>query len=123
MELPEHQRNRADQYSGDYPVTIDRTYAVGGMMISENRLLFLIRDDDGAPLFAPAAFFDFTVQDIPAGWKFALTPGIRVPNASLWNHPVSAVWGYPDLVDDVRHVAALGDGDRHALAVFDKYVF
>ncbi|WP_161606231.1 hypothetical protein [Microlunatus speluncae] len=122
MALPKHQRNRIDQFSGDYPITVGRTYLVGGMMISEGRLLFLVRDDEGDPVFVPAAFFDVVAREVPKGWMFSLAAGNRIADEELWNFPVSALWGYPEFVREVRHIADLGEGDSRALAVFDRYL-
>ncbi len=121
-ELPQHQKNRIDRYSGEYPVSIGKVYAVAAMMIYENRLLFLIRDDHGGPRFVPAAFFDVTSQDVPSWWRFALGEGIRAADSSHWDMPVSALWGYPEFVDDVQHVNDLSEQIPAALVIFDQYI-
>lgn len=83
--LADHQRSRAAEFESDYPLTIGKSYAVLGMTIFENVFNFLVRDDWGAPCFAPADFFELVAAPIPDGWRFALRPGIR-------ERPVVGAW-------------------------------
>lgn len=90
-------------------------------MIYEQTLDFLIRNDYGDPRWAPAAYFEAFTDEMPAGWKFALGDGIHLDGRKLWEKPVVARWGYPELVDDPMHFNAIVDGDPAALEIFNKH--
>lgn len=119
--LPSHQRSRAADFESQYPLTVGRSYGVLGMSIWENVLEFLVRDDWGGPCFASAGFFEVTNAALPAGWHFALLPGVRARGEEFRSSPGVAVWGYRELVEDPMHAAALQEQNRDALYLFDRY--
>ncbi|TNC31267.1 hypothetical protein [Mumia zhuanghuii] len=119
--VADHQRSRAAEFESKYPLTIGKTYLVLGMSIWENVFEFLVRDDWGGPCFAPAGFFDLFTAPVPQGWMFGLRQGIRSSGQDLWSSPGVAVWGYPELVGDPDHAAALQEQEPDALALFDRY--
>lgn len=120
-QLADHQRGRAAEYESEYPLTVGKSYVLLGMSIWENVFEFLVRDDWGGPCFAPAGFFDLLTAPIPEGWLFGLRPGIRASGRDLWSSPSVAVWGYPELVEDHAHAAALQQQEPAALELFDRY--
>lgn len=117
--LADHQRSRAVAIESEYPLTPGKVYVVVGMMISERVFYFLVRDDWGGPCFAPAGFFEASGEAVPAGWRFGLGTGIRATGRDLWTDPRVATWGYPRLVDDPDHAAALLDLEADALEIFE----
>jgi hypothetical protein len=116
--LADHQQSRAATFESAYPLTVGQQYVVAGMAITETVFYFLVRDDDGAPRFAPAGMFDLIEAPLPPGWYFALGSGVRASGRDLWVDPVVATWGYPELVRDPGHFSALLDEDPDALAIF-----
>jgi hypothetical protein len=121
MSLADHQRSRAAKFEGEYPLTVGKSYPVLGICICENVLRFLVRDDWGGPCFAPAGFFEVLTARVPSGWMFALEAGIHASGRALWSSPSVAIWGYPELVENADHAAALGELEPEALAVFGRY--
>jgi hypothetical protein len=89
-----------------------------GILLDENQLSFLVRDDWGGPCFAPAGLFELGTFEIPSGWEFGLLSGVRASGRELWSDPAQAVWGYPELVRDPQHGAGLAERDPAAIAVF-----
>lgn len=121
-ELADHQRGRAVEFEGLYPLTVGKAYAIVGMTIAERAFYFLVRDDAGGPCFAHAGFFELFTAPLPEGWRFALEPGIRASGHDLWSDPAVAIWGYPELVEDPTHVQALFEFDPAALEIFRAHV-
>ncbi|MGL5830054.1 MAG: hypothetical protein ACRC0L_10860, partial [Angustibacter sp.] len=83
-----------------HPVTPGQDYLVVGMTLWENRLSFLVQDDYYHPCTIPAGMFELGTWEIPAGWAFRLSSGIRVGGRAQWADPECAVWGYPEWVHD-----------------------
>lgn len=105
-----------------FPLTVGKPYAVVGMSIVETVFRFLVQDDFGRALFAPAGMFDLVVAPLPDDWCFELGSGVRASGRDLWVDPVVAVWGYPELVNDPDHFDALAEGDPDAMAIFTRNV-
>jgi hypothetical protein len=103
-----------------YPLTVGSEYVVVGMGLWENVLFVLVRDDWGKPCFARAGLFELGSGEIPAGWRFALCPGIRASGRELWVQPCGAVWGYDELVDKPEHLGELAERVPEALAIFER---
>jgi hypothetical protein len=116
--LSDHQRPRGETDRSVYPLTVGARYVVVGMGLWENILSVLVRDDWGGPCFAPAGLFELGVHRLPSGWLFGLFSGIRASGQQIWTDPRSAVWGYPELVNDPAHAGALEEGEAAALSVF-----
>ncbi len=119
--LADHQRHRAMEFASVYALTIGKRYPILGMSITENVLEYLVRDDWGGPCFAPAGFFDLMTAQIPENWHFALKPGVHASGRELWSHPVVALWGYPELIEDPEHAAALEEQEAAAVEIFSRY--
>ena len=117
--LSDHQRPRGSVVSSGYPLLIGKQYRAVGILLDENQLSFLVRDDWGGPCFAPAGLFELGAFEIPLGWEFGLLSGIRASGRELWSDPAQAVWGYPELVRTPQHGAALAERDPAAIAIFD----
>jgi hypothetical protein len=118
-DLAAPQRGRFADIESRYPLTIGRVYAVLGMGIWENVLNYLVCDDVGVPMFAPAGLFEpGGAMEIPDDWEFALCDGIAAEGKDVWTKPCAAVWGYHELVANPMHAAALEEGDGDARALF-----
>jgi hypothetical protein len=115
--LPGGRRPRGTSASSAFAVTPGRTYVAAGVLALADHLSVLVRDDWGGPAFVPAELFAEVTTALPAGWSFALDSGARAGRRTLWGEPCVAVWGYPELVEDDGHVAALLAGDARAVAV------
>ncbi len=115
--VADHQFGRATKFSGPYPITPGNEYLLVGMSIVENVFEFLIGDDSGRPCFAPAGMFNLMSMEIPKEWHFALKSGIHASGRQLWTHPVVAVWGFKELLDE-QYVEALLTGDQEAFTLF-----
>lgn len=120
--LADHQQSRAAAFETGYPLTVGGVYPVVGITLAERALYFLVRDDWGGPCFAPAGLFELFSDEVPAGWKFALEPGIRASGRELWSEPGVATWGYPELVDDPEYVAQLVELLPAAVKVFEAQI-
>lgn len=120
--LADHQQSRFAPFESAYPLTPGKRYAVVGMDIAETVFRFLVRNDSGDAMFAPAGMFDLVEAPIPAGWLFALGSGIHASGRDLWTDPVVATWGYRELVEDPEHFSALIEDDPNAVAVFDREI-
>ncbi|MBW0254579.1 hypothetical protein [Cellulomonas sp. PS-H5] len=118
--LPAGRRPRGTSEASAYAVTPGRTYEAAGVLVLADHLSVLVRDDWGGPAFVPAELFAGVATVVPAGWAFALDSGARAGRRTLWGEPVVAVWGYPTLVEEEGHVAALLAGDARAVALFDE---
>jgi hypothetical protein len=116
--LGEAQRGRAVALGVEYPLSIGRRYWVAGMLIWETTLSLIINGDDGAPTTAPAGFFEQVPVEVPGDWSFVIGPGVGMSGSRLWENPLVAMWGYPELIEDRGHLDALLDGDSDACAVF-----
>lgn len=116
--LSDHQLPRGSTNNSTYPVSSGRSYEVFGMTLDENQLSFLVSDDWGWPCFVPAGLFDLGVFEIPQSWEFGLQSGIRASGYELWSDPSQAIWGYPELVRDPHHAAALVDREASAIDIF-----
>jgi hypothetical protein len=117
-------------------LTPGRPYPIAGMASGGGGLSFLVRDDSGGPLFAPAELFEMFEADFPTGWIFAVNSGLAIhapegpptPPTQRRNpeDELSAVWGYRELVEDPMHATALLDwaGPRvaEAMAAFDRAI-
>ncbi|WP_158373075.1 hypothetical protein [Cellulosimicrobium cellulans] len=118
--LPAGRRPRGTTGASAYAVTPGRTYEAVGVLVLADHLSALVRDDWGGPALVPAELFAGVAAAVPAGWAFALDSGARAGRRTLWGEPVVAVWGYPALVEEDGHAAALLAGDARALALFDE---
>ncbi|WP_147793899.1 hypothetical protein [Cellulomonas sp. Y8] len=118
--LPAGRRPRGTSEASAYAVTPGRTYEAAGVLALADHLSVLVRDDWGGPAFVPAELFAGVSTVVPAGWVFALDSGARAGHRTLWGEPVVAVWGYPTLVEEEGHAAALLAGDARAVALFDE---
>ncbi|WP_217615839.1 hypothetical protein [Cellulomonas sp. GbtcB1] len=118
--LPAGRRPRGTSAASAYAVTPGRTYEAAGVVVLADHLSVLVRDDWGGPAFVPAELFAGVATVVPAGWAFALDSGAQAGRRTLWGEPVVAVWGYPTLVEEEGHVAALLAGDARAVALFDE---
>lgn len=118
--LPAGRRPRGTSEASAYAVTPGRAYDAVGVLVLADHLSVLVRDDWGGPAFVPAELFAGVATVVPAGWAFALDSGARAGRRTLWGEPVVAVWGYPALVEEDAHAAALLAGDARALALFDE---
>ncbi len=118
--LADHQQDRSTPWESTYPITVGKEYPIVGMSIIETSFFFLVRADNGGPLFVHAGFFDLFTAEIPSDWRFALEPGINASGRDLWSHPGVATWGYPELVEDPYHMDRLYEFDPEALAVFNR---
>lgn len=118
--LPAGSRPRGTTDASAYAVTPGRAYPVAGVLALADHLSVLVRDDWGGPAFVPAGLFAGVTTVVPPGWEFALDSGTRAGRRALWGEPVLAVWGYPALVHEDGHAAALLAGDARAVAVFDE---
>lgn len=101
-----------------YALTPGQRYVVLGMLLWENVLSVLVRDDWGLPCYAPAGLFEMGVMELPPGWKLGLFPGLGAAGPDGWSDPHSAEWGYPELLDDPQHGARLVEGEPDALEIF-----
>jgi hypothetical protein len=113
---------RGSSDNGTYPVTLGQEYLVVGMLMWENLLSLLIPDDYGGPCDIPAGMFTLGTWEIPPGWAFRLSSGIRVGGRAQWSDPECAVWGYPEWVHDPKHGHDLMDCEPAALALFAQRV-
>lgn len=120
--LSDHQRPRGSTERSEYPLSAGRHYVAVGVLLDENQLSVLVRDDWGGPCFAPAGLFELGVFNIPPDWKFGLLPGTRASGRELWSDPAQAVWGYSELVRDPCHGAGLAERDPSAVAIFAERV-
>ncbi|TKR22704.1 hypothetical protein FA014_15050 [Cellulomonas hominis] len=118
--LPPARRPRGTTDASAYAVTPGRAYGAVGVLALADHLSVLVRDDWGGPAFVPAELFAGVAAAVPAGWAFALDSGARAGRRTLWGEPVVAVWGYPALVEEDGHAAALLAGDARAVALFDE---
>lgn len=118
--LPAGRRPRGTTEASAYAVTPGRTYEAVGVLVLADHLSVLVRDDWGGPAFVPAELFAGVTAAVPPGWAFALDSGARAGRRTLWGEPVVAVCGYPALVEEDGHAAALLAGDVRAVALFDE---
>lgn len=102
-----------------YPLTPGRGYLVLGMVLWEDLLVFLVPDDSGRPLTAPAGLFELGGWAIPAGWAFRTFTGLRRESGpDLLGDPLTAAWGYPEYVESYECWNAVVDYDQATLAEF-----
>lgn len=106
----------------DYPLSVGQQYVAVGILLDENQLSFLVRDEWGGPCFAPAGLFELGIFKIPVDWEFGLLSGIGAVGRELWSDPAQAVWGYTELVRDAEHGADLAELDPQALAIFNAQI-
>ncbi|MCL1838586.1 MAG: hypothetical protein FWG47_04630 [Propionibacteriaceae bacterium] len=116
----------ADNYHGMfdffhdlYPLTVGSRYLILGMTIFRNQFFFLVKNDFGSPDFAPSAFFEFFVADVPDSWKFRSGRDHDVSEIDSSTELPCAKWGYPELVDDSNHGSDLEAREIDALMIFE----
>lgn len=108
-----------DVASAHYYLTINRSYPVLGMSLTDDQLLLLILDDTHFPMFCPTELFAPWGAPIPSDWHFALASGRSADGEGPRVDPIQAIWGYLELVEDPGHYTAIVDGDPLARRVFD----
>lgn len=120
--LSDHQQPRGNVDASAYPISAGKKYVVLGMLLWENVLSFLVRDDWGGPCYAPAGLFDLGTWQMPPHWRFGLFSGIRASGRDLWTDPYGAAWGYAEFVEDEQHGTGLAEREDAALAIFAERV-
>lgn len=119
--LDEERRTRGSSSETTYEITAGRKYQVVALLVWENSLNFLVRDDDGWPMMAPAGLFEVGDWDLPPGWRFRSGPGARRGGVRLWEEPLVALWGYAELVEDPEGLERLfEDQSPEAMALFES---
>lgn len=100
-----------------FHVTVDQDYRVFGLGLFGTTLLALVLDDTGKPNWLPVGLFDLTDCEIPHGWHFGVFNEVAASGSAPSDGWV-ALWGYPDLVHDRRHIDRLVERDPAAMEVF-----
>lgn len=116
--LAEEQRPRGENAQTRYDLTPGKDYSILGMILWENVLALLVADDWGGPGFFPAGLFEREAAQLPSDWHFGVLAGIAATGRGLWEQPLQAVWGYPELVEDQGHIDGLGNREAESLSVF-----
>lgn len=88
-----------------------------GIGLFDTILLGLLCDDTGKPNWLPIGLFDIAEQDIPTDWRFSLLDGKAASGGESSNRWI-AKWGYPELVDELRHSDQLIEREPGALDIF-----
>ena len=103
-------------------LTEGSSYAVYGIGIFQGNLRYLIRTDLGDARWKAAYFFVVRDNRLPHHWRYRYF----VIDSDATTHGVGwqAMWGYPELVDDVAHSDALQElyPDAGALKIFEREV-
>lgn len=102
-------------------LTEGKAYRVGGMIIYRNVLSLLVRNNIGSPSWPPAGYFEVVDDSVPSHWHFRLGGGAKKGGRELWADPLTAIWGYPELVCKPGGLDALSmDREREAMTAFRR---
>jgi hypothetical protein len=112
--LPGHQPHPQYIYNG---LTVGKIYVVYGMAIYGDALRVLVRHDNGHPFWYVPQLFEVVDDHFPPYWGFRF---FNIEGRTIGErHAFQAIWGYRELVDDLRHNAGLMDGESVHLEIFE----
>lgn len=90
-----------------FPLVIGVAYNVRSMALIGSELALFVVGTDGWPNWYPAELFEVVDHHLPSGWLFATRAGV-----------LSALWGYPSMVENPDHLADLRRRRGHARSAF-----
>ena len=90
-------------------ISLGGMFVVYAMCLWQSVLMLLIVDETGSPVWCPAGLFRVRSGAIPTCWGFA---------QGGCGDDVEALWGYPELVEDVDEFDRLSEMDHAAVARF-----
>lgn len=95
----------------ELPLRVDETYIVYGQMISRGILKYLIKGSgENLPSWYPAEIFEVVDPLLPLEWYFRYHD----------EEPISAIWGFQELVNEEDYLDKLNDFDDDAIRIFLK---
>lgn len=107
-----------------FHLVIGKAYPIYGMSIFNGGLTVLVRDETSGPAWFPSVLFDIPAQVIPSDWEFALVDGPAASGTEAlgeWGEgKLAAIWGFPELVNDLTFMDRLIDCDPDALRKFEQ---
>lgn len=95
-------------------------FGVYGILVSRNRLDYLICRGNEFPFVTPSWFFSLLDNRIPSGWRIANTALCADWRYLYDRWGISLVAGYENIIDTYDHYDKLIDYDKEALNVFHE---
>lgn len=92
-------------------ISLGKTYKVYGMILYQEGIYYLVYDDFLMPNWYYSVLFKTVASDIPQGWYYKYFGQ---------NESLSAIWGYDELVNDLKHYDGLSEQDQEEIEVFLK---
>jgi hypothetical protein len=116
-DLPETVRGLTGNFATSrFDVELGTRYAVYSICMWSGGTLHYLLDPfgDSRPSWYPADLFNIEDASMPTVWRFGYR-GVAPEGAPA---SVSAIWGYPEMVEESSHYFLLQDRDCRALDVF-----
>src|ERR1700743_3856540 len=102
-DIPLSDRLNKNFESTVYNLQIGKEYYAFAVCVSQGVLNFLIDpDDDDKPSWYSFDLFSVAVFPLPSRWQFGFYP-------TREKGPISAIWGYQEIVENNDHFDGLGD--------------
>jgi hypothetical protein len=94
-----------------YDLTVGDNYKIYSQCVFNKHLMYLLDPaDNSKPNWYPAHLFEITDGRIPSNWQFRYYEGSE--------GDVSAIWGYPELIQIDEHFNDLSEREPAALLIF-----
>lgn len=104
-------RNTGNTPNTIFPVIVGVEYTVRGILLGTNgRLNVMVLGGHGWPTWFPIELFVVVDGELPSGWEFT--------EIDSGGGSVRALWGYPTLIRDTRHLDDLSDRKKPAREAF-----